>query len=378
MNLKFLLDKYAVSPRILEIAEGIVLPDPQKIAIKGVSGSFKSFIFSALYSGNRLNGNNHLLILEDAEEAAYLHNDLEQLVAPIDLFYFPSSFKTNKNFRLQSSSHVMLRTEALTRLATGGNKKIIVTYPEALMEKVADAKSLSSNIISIKVNDKLDTNLLMEKLVGYGFERTDFVYEPGQFAMRGGIFDIYSFGNEKPYRVELFGQEVDSIRIFDPESQLSERKLLQVNIIPNADANYTASEKVDFLHLLPTNTIVYTTNWQLVIDRFRDYEDNLQLFFQNHDELKEQSSQDDKQVDLQLGDFTTADDFERGLNNKTVVEFGSVSSIGSPTLEFTFQSSPQPSFNRQFEMLIKDLKSHEAQQRQLYIFSENAKQLERL
>lgn len=378
MNLKFLLEKYAVSPRILEIAEGIVLPDPQKIAVKGVSGSFKSFIFSALYSGTQLNGHNHLLILEDAEEAAYLHNDLEQLIAPIDLFYFPSSFKTNKNFRLQSSSHVMLRTEALTRLATGGNRKIVVTYPEALMEKVADAQSLSSNIISIKVNDKLDTNLLMERLVGYGFERTDFVYEPGQFAMRGGIFDIYSFGNEKPYRVELFGQEVDSIRIFDPESQLSERKLLQVNIIPNADANYTASEKVDFLHLLPANTIVYTSNWQLVIDRFRDYEDNLQLFFENHDGIKEPSSQDDKQVELQLGDFTTADDFERGLNAKTIVEFAGVSSIVNPTIEFAFQSLPQPSFNRQFEMLIKDLKSHEAQQRQLYIFSENAKQLERL
>jgi transcription-repair coupling factor (superfamily II helicase) len=378
MNLKFLLEKYAVSPRILELADGILLPEPQQIAVKGVSGSFKSFLFSALYAGNQLNGYNHLLILEDAEEAAYLHNDIEQLIAPIDLFYFPSSFKTNKNFKLQSSSHVMLRTEALTRMATGGNKKIIVTYPEALMEKVADAKSLSSNIISIKVNDRLDTNILMERLVGYGFERTDFVYEPGQFAMRGGIFDIYSFGNEKPYRIELFGQEVDSIRIFDPESQLSERKLLQVNIIPNADANYAASEKVDFLDLLPANTIVYTSNWQLVIDRFRDYEDNLKLFFEHHDGLKESSNQDDKQVDLQLADFTAADDFEKGLNTKTVVEFGVVSSMVSPSLEFPFQSLPQPSFNRQFEMLIKDLKSHEAQQRQLYIFSENPKQLERL
>ncbi|MFZ9588166.1 MAG: transcription-repair coupling factor, partial [Chitinophagaceae bacterium] len=239
MNLKFLLDKYAASPRILSIADGILLPPPQQLAVNGVSGSLKSFIFSALYDQSKLNGYNHLIILEDAEEAAYLHNDLEQLVAPIDLFYFPSSFKTNKNFRLQSSSHVMLRTETLTRLAAGGNRKIIVTYPEALMEKVATANALSSNIISLKVNDKLDTSDLMERLMGYGFERTDFVYEPGQFAMRGGIFDIYSFGNEKPYRIELFGQEIDSIRIFDPESQLSERKLLQVNIIPNADANYT-------------------------------------------------------------------------------------------------------------------------------------------
>jgi transcription-repair coupling factor (superfamily II helicase) len=197
-----------------------------------MAGSYPAVLFSALYQRNELNGLNHMIILEDAEEAAYFHNDLEQLINPIDLFYFPSSFKTNKNFRIQSSSHVMLRTEALTRLAAGGNRKIIVTYPEALMEKVSTAESLSSNIISIKVNDRLDTDLVMERLVGYGFERADFVYEPGQFAMRGGIFDIYSFGNEKPYRVELFGQDVDSIRIFDPETQLSERKMLQSTSFP--------------------------------------------------------------------------------------------------------------------------------------------------
>lgn len=378
MNLKFLLEKYATSPRILEIADKLLLPSPQQIVTKGISGSLKSFLFSALYSNSKLVGYNHLLILEDAEEAAYLFNDLEQLVAPIDLFYFPSSFKTNKNFRIQSSSHVMLRTEALTRLATGGNKKIIVTYPEALIEKVADAASLSSNIISIKVNDKLDTEVLMEKLVAYGFERTDFVYEPGQFAMRGGIFDIYSFGNEKPYRVELFGQEVDSIRIFDPETQLSERKLLQVNIIPNADAKYSSDLKVNFFDLLPKNTLVYTTNWQLILDRYRDQEDNLKLFFEQNNFQKGPVDAEDKQVEVGLADFSSAADFEKELNNKTVVEMTHVASMQNPSFIFNFQSSPQPSFNRQFEILIKDLKAHEGLQKQIYIFSENPKQLERL
>lgn len=378
MNLKYLLDKYAASPRIAEIADGILLPDPSKIAVNGVAGSLRTFIFSALYNNNHISKFNHLFILEDAEEAAYLHNDIEQLIAPIDLFYFPSSFKTNKNFKLQSSSHVMLRTETLTRLATEGNKKIIVTYPEALMEKVANAGTLSANIISIKVNDKLDSDQLMEKLVGYGFERTDFVYEPGQFAMRGGIFDIYSFGNEKPYRIELFGQEVNSIRIFDPESQLSERKLLQVNIIPNADANYSSAEKVDFLDLLPANSIIYTSNWQLVLDRFRDYEDNIHLFFSQHDGNREVGGQDDRPVEVGEDDFTGADAFEKAFEQRKVVEIASVNTIHNPNLNIGFQSSPQPAFNRQFELLIKDLKSHEVQQRQLYIFSENAKQLERL
>ena len=140
----------------------------------------------------------------------------------------------------------MLRTEALTRLAAGNNKNIIITYPEALFEKVVLSKTLSANIIFLKQGDTIDPYSIYEKFVGYGFERTDFVYEPGQFAVRGGILDIYSFGNEKPYRIELFGNEVDSIRIFDPESQLSERKLLQVNIIILSSSNASFFQKYFF------------------------------------------------------------------------------------------------------------------------------------
>ena len=269
MNLEFLLERFGQSPRTQQIADKIVLPLPQKISCDHLSGSASSFLFASLYQLPQLSAYNHLFILEDAEEAAYFHNDIESLINPIDLFYFPTSFKSNKNFSIQSSSHVMLRTEMLTRFATGGNKKIIITYPEALMEKVVQAETLAGNIILIKVNDRLDTDALMERLVGLAFERTDFVYEPGQFAMRGGIFDIYSFGNEKPYRVELFGQDVDSIRIFDPETQLSERKLLQVSIIPNADAEFEDTEKISFFDFIPANTIIYTSPWQRA-DRWRD------------------------------------------------------------------------------------------------------------
>ena len=379
MNLQFLLESYAQSPRISEIAASILLPPPQKIACNKLSGSFSALVFSSLYKRPELNGFNHLLILEDAEEAAYFHNNVEQLIQPIDLFYFPSSFKTDKNFRIQSSSHVMLRTEALTRIASSGNRKIIVTYPEALMEKVANAESLSTHIISIKVNDTLDTDGLMERLIGYGFERTDFVYEPGQFAMRGGIFDIYSFGNEKPYRVELFGQEVDSIRIFDPETQLSERKLLQVNIIPNADEDYQDEEKVDLLKLIPQHTIIYTSNWQLCIDRYRDHEDNLALYLSQ----KDRSATDHRETDEKIkepdpGAFTSTEELLVDLHKRTVVELGASISLTDPHHVFNFDTAPQPAFNRQFELLIKDLKAHELAKHQIYIFAENPKQLERL
>src|SRR5205085_9480373 len=143
-------------------------------------------------------------------------------------------------------------TETLTRFAAAAGNRVgaLVTYPDALYEKVVVPKAITESMIFIKAGDALDVDGLFKKLVDFGFDRTDFVYEPGQFAVRGGILDIYSFGNEKPYRIELFGNEVDSIRIFDPETQLSERKLLQVNIIPNVETQFETGEKVSLFEFL--------------------------------------------------------------------------------------------------------------------------------
>jgi transcription-repair coupling factor (superfamily II helicase) len=218
--------------------------------LKTCGEAHPEFFSAAIFEHPSCSQFNHLIVLNDAEDAAYFHNTLENLTGALDIFYFPASFKQRKNFSLLNSSHVMLRTEALTKIASqlnasgSVNKKVLVTYPEALFEKVVVSTTLSSNIIFIKNGDTLDTGSLLLKLADFGFERTDFVYEPGQFAIRGGILDIYSFGNEKPYRVELFGNEVDSIRIIDPETQLSERKLLQVSIIPNIETQFVDKEKI--------------------------------------------------------------------------------------------------------------------------------------
>jgi transcription-repair coupling factor (superfamily II helicase) len=244
MNLEVLKKEYADNPRCFQIADRIVFSSPQYIHLSSLHGSAPAFVVDAVFSNPKASQVNHVIILRDAEEAAYFHNTLENITGALDVFYFPSSFKNKKNYRLLNSSHVMLRTEALTKIASNQNftvnKKIFVTYPEALFEKVVLSKRLSENIISIKQADTIDVNGILEKFVNNGFVRTDFVYEPGQFAVRGGILDIYSYGNEKPYRIELFGNEVDCIRIFDPETQLSERKLLQVNIIPNVETQFEA------------------------------------------------------------------------------------------------------------------------------------------
>src|SRR5688572_22233734 len=249
MSVQVLLDAYKNSPRLFQLADRLSFSRPEKIQLKNLYGSTPQFVAAAVYQHSTCSQLNHLIVLNDAEDAAYFHNTLENLTGALDLFYFPSSFKNNKNFELLNSSHVMLRTEALTKIASqavagGVNRKVIVTYPEALFEKVVVADKLSANIIFIKTGDELLVEDLLLKLADYGFERTEFVYEPGQFAIRGGILDIYSFGNEKPYRIELFGNDVDSIRIIDPESQLSERKLLQVSIIPNVDAQFSGDERI--------------------------------------------------------------------------------------------------------------------------------------
>ena len=379
MNLEALLEKFRNDPRIARIADATLLSSPQQIRLVNLTGSAAEFLVSAVYMHPSTHALNHLVILNDAEEAAYFHNTLESLIRPIDLFYFPSSFKNSKNYTLLNSSHVMLRTEALTRFAAPGNRKIMVTFPEAMMEKVVMAETLSGNIISIKVNDTLDIDNLMQRFVGYGFSRTDFVYEPGQFAMRGGILDIYSFGNEKPYRIELFGNEVDSIRIFDPESQLSERKILQVNIIPNVDVRFDDEQKTTLLEFLPGNTLIWVKDFDFLREKWMDEESNLDLFWQRTTtDIQPRDDEETNAVSLRREDFAAAQELEDLTALHHRISFGYKGMLPAPTLEETFQTRAQPAFNRQFDLLIKDLQQWESKKFTTYIFAENPKQLERL
>lgn len=387
MNIGALLEKYQNSPRLFQLADRLSIADRlpendlQKIFLRNLQGSSAEFIVAGVFMHERCQQLNHLVVLNDAEEAAYFQNTLENLTEALDLFYFPSSFKNRKNFRLLNSSHVMLRTEALTRLSGGGNKKIVVTYPEALFEKVVLPKTLSGNIIHIKVNETIQLNNLMELFVMYGFQRTDFVYEPGQFALRGGILDIYSYGNEKPYRIELFGNEVDSIRIFDPETQLSERKLLQVNIIPNIETQFESGEKVSLLEFLPANTIVWLKDWDVISEKISQQQEELDGFMGMLEDGYRMNNTDEED-DSRVVKIVTQDDFVKvetildQLSGRDIVEFGYKPHLANYEIEFATRT--QPSFNRQFDLLIKDLKAHEAAKYGIYIFAEQARQLERL
>lgn len=402
MSVKDLLKQYQDTPRLFQLADRLSFAQPQKIYLKNLQGSSSQFVVAATFLHPACARLNHLIVLNDAEEAAYFHNTIENLTEALDIFYFPSSFKNKKNYQLLNSSHVMLRTEALTKIATSPpaplpagrgeqhtvNRKVLVTYPEALFEKTVLPDTLSSTIIHIKSGDTLDIEQLLLKLADYGFERTDFVYEPGQFAIRGGILDIYSFGNEKPYRIELFGNDVDSIRIVDPETQLSERKLLQVTIIPNVDTLPMATgieneERISLFDFLPENTVVWMQDYELCKERLIDCEEDLQSFLRMQAEVKPTTAknklqEEDSPVkkDISTGDFMAADDLRGLLDKKQLVEFGYQSHLA--TIEIEFRTKEQPAFNRQFDLLIKDLKSWVSKGFALYLFAENPKQLERL
>ncbi len=380
MNEDSLFERLEKSPLLYNLVDRIAMSKHNEIPfqafLQNLNGSAAAFVLQAIFTNEKTANLNHLVVLSDAEEAAYFFNSIESVTGALDLFYFPSSFKSPHNYSVLNPSHVMLRTEALTKISMGGNKKILVTYPEALFEKVVMAKTLQLNIIQIKTNDHLDLNALMQQMVDYGFERTDFVYEPGQFALRGGILDIYSFGNEKPYRIELFGEEVDSIRLFDPASQLSERKLLQVNIIPNVTTQFEDTEKIPLLDFLSNDTIVWLKDWDVVKQKGLDQHEALETFITHHAAMNKIDDNDPHKKESHIDDFELVNDTEAKIGKHTLIEWGFHQHLS--TEKITYNTQSQPVFNRQFQYLIANLQELEKQGYTLYLFAEQAKQLERL
>ena len=402
MNLEVLQGLYQNDIRLKQIAAGITLPGHKlRVYLDNLRGSSVNFVASALW---QLTDVNHVFILNDKEEAAYFHNDIEHLTKGLDIFFFPDSFKRTGYFNELNSSHVMLRTEALTKLASpsapdnvggdrrpsprerevlrtsGVHKKVLVTYPEALFERVVNPSALSDNMISIKVGETLQVEAMLERFVSLGFRREDFVYEPGQFAMRGGILDIYSFGNEHPYRIELFDTEVDSIRIFNPETQLSERKLLQISILPNIEVKFDTQEKISLLDYLPENTVVWAKDLSFTISRLTKMAADLpekmeigQVAIDHEEEMLKEISK---------ADFENVNEWQEKIKQRHLIEWynHSLEKITGDAIDATFQfaTEEQPVFNRQFGMLISDLQKRITNKYVAYIFAENPKQLERL
>src|SRR5688572_15190807 len=243
---------YCADGLMKTVAAGIHAPDKPTIRIKGLSGSQDAVVVASSF---KLHPHDYVVVLQDKEEAAYFQNDLQNLLQR-EILLFPMSYKRPYEFDETENANVLLRAEVLSRISEPDRKPlIVVTYPEALCEKVVSRKTLATNTFQVSIGEKLDIEFLEEFLRSFDFERTDFVYEAGQFAVRGGIIDVFSFANELPYRIELFGNEVESIRSFDPVSQISADDFRRLDIVPNLQSRSMQTERQSFLSFALPDTV---------------------------------------------------------------------------------------------------------------------------
>ncbi|MGC6469832.1 MAG: transcription-repair coupling factor [Flavobacteriales bacterium] len=317
-----------------------------KYHIKNLIGSQQALIVSQAIKSLK---NPMLFVLEDKEQAAYFLNDLEILSKKRALFY-PSSYRRPYQLEETDNANVLLRTEVLKTL-NHQSQPLIVSYPEAIFEKVISQEQLKQNSFDIQVGDSISIDFLNDCLQEYDFERVDFVIEPGQYSIRGGIVDIFSFSNEFPYRIEFFDEDVESIRTFDINSQRSTDKQSIMSIVPKFPV-FSDNEQESILEFLPKNTTVWINGVESCQNKLNKlYEKAISHF----DDLKENTIKHINPNRL----FLNGETFLKQVDKKNVVEFGNQFFFEASD-SYEFRSSPQPSFNKQFELLIEDLRdSHQ-------------------
>lgn len=363
------LSIYTADGLVKTVAAGVKASTPSgPVRLKNIAGSLDTILLSAAF---KIHPQDYIVVLQDREEASYFQNDLQNLLER-EILIFPMSYKRPYEFEDVENANILMRAEVLNKLANKKAPDIIVTYPEALGEKVLNKRSLASNTFSVKVGEKLDITFLEEFLHNYDFEKTDFVYEAGQFSVRGGIIDVYSFAYELPYRIELFGDEVDSIRTFEPGSQLSVDVLTQVSIIPNIQTKLIQEERQSLLEFIAPGTRLWFKDLQLTHDIILRNFEKAEGSFEKI--LKASGTQ---VVSSPEKLFVTPDEFLKQREQFATIEFGNRFSLaGAQTFEWP--SSAQPSFNKNFELLSNNLYDHQLQGYSNFIAAEMPKQLERL
>jgi len=359
-----LLSKYEKSAKINQIAE-ILKQSNTKTHLKGLLGSSLSFVTNALFSKTE---NPLLFILDDKEQAAYYLNDLEQLINDQDVLFYPSSFRVPYQIEAVENANILLRSEVLNRINSRKKPAIIVTYPEAIFEKVVTKKELDKNTLKVSVGDKISIDFINEVLHEYEFKRVDFITEPGEFSVRGGIIDVFSFSNENPYRIEFFGNEVDSLRTFDVETQLSIEKQKKITIIPNVENKFFQEERESFLGYINPKTTIFIHNTEILFNKLdRFFEKATTEFNKINSEIKHLPP-------AQL--FLNQTTFIQDAVNFCVVELGS-KAIFRTQKTFDFHILPQPSFNKQFDLLLNNLNENHFNGIKNYLFCANDAQAKR-
>ena len=345
------------------------MSEKKTLRLKGLAGSFDALLGAALFNADRRS--DHLFIVHDKEEAAYFHDDLSNFLDE-NFVLFPSSYKKPYCYEEVENANILRRTEVLNKINAKQNL-IITTFPEALAEKVINKRSLISNTFTVHSGESLDTEFLAGLLLSHEFEKTDLVYEPGQFAIRGGIVDVFSFADENPCRFELFGDKIESIKSFDPETQLSIRPLAQVSLVPDTQTRLLKEVRQSFMSFLPDNFVIWMKDYRQALDIVdKSFQKARGSFEAIHNQSGASSCITHPE---QL--FESRGSFSRELQRFTKVEFGQRSYL-DPEEEIDCGIKPQPSFHKNFTLLAANFQELQQKNFTKYIAAGSYKQIDRL
>ena len=378
MEIQGLQALYAGHKSVKALAKALQDGSVRTIFAEGLCASAAPLLFSSVAAAcPQVVACPYVFVLDDAEEAGYFYHDLTQILGEQEVFYFPSSFRRAVKFGQRDAANEILRTEVISRLSAGHCPLFVVTYPEAVMEKVVSRQKLDEQTLRLHASERVDITFVEETLRAFGFRRVDYVYEPGQFAVRGSILDVFSFSSEWPYRVDFFGDEVDSIRTFEVQTQLSRDKQEEIVIVPEL-AGYVQGN-VPFTDFLPPETVLVMKDLFFLRDvADRVYADGFSaqalMDEQARTEMEEAGQHEKLRADLMLIDGSA---LMKGMLDFRRVEIGNKPSA-TPQATVRFHLTAQPIFHKNFELVNRTFHEYLENGYTLYILADSAKQTDRL
>ena len=377
MNIQDLERLYARLPQVSALAKEVEKSSVRAIFLEGLLGSSAPMLFASMVSKckSRL-----LFVLQDAEEAGYFYHDLTQLLGSRDVLFFPSSYRRAIKYAQRDAASEILRTEVMARLAQQDALLYVVTYPEALAELVVSKKSLDSRTLVLEKDQSIDVTDVAKTLRDFGFREVDYVYEPGQFALRGSILDVYSFSCEYPYRIDFFGDDIDSIRTFEVEDQLSKDHRNRIEIVP--ELSVMTEDKVPFLSFVPKDVMLVTKDYLYVRDAVdRAYQEGFSAQAKA-EQMADATEVERREIERQLrkeSQLISGAQFMNDAETLRRIEFGHRPSSGSTQYTtLSFHITTQPLFHKNFDLLAKTFEDYQLQGYQIYILADSQKQNERL
>lgn len=389
MNIQDIKQLYAKAPGTVALCKLLQENRGSNIFLQGQQASATPLLFAAVATEIK---QTFLFVLQDADEAGYFYHDLTQVMGTQNVLFFPSSFKRSVKYGQRDSANEILRTEVLARVSARDNQAteslLIISYPEALSELVVSKQHLDERRLSLKTGQQqIDITDIAHKLREYGFQEVDYVYEPGQYSVRGSILDVYSFSCENPFRIDFFGREIDTIRTFEVQDQLSKDKLNEIEIVPELATLTT--ERVSFLNFLPSNSVMVYKDFAYIRDVIAHVYDEGYSKQAITEQLEGATEIEQKQIINELNKEKTLlspSQFAQQAATFRTIEFGihagktSSSALQKETKYdiIKFKITPQPLFHKNFDLLVDCLDDYILQGYKLYILADSDKQNQRL